>query len=78
MTTVNRRPLTCSVADYESLHQDLDRIRSSSKAVTVSAPALRALLVEHALLITLNQGKVIDPSELETEPSAGTRTTRTT
>jgi hypothetical protein len=33
---------------FEQLHRDMDKVRSTSKTVTVSKEALRRLLLDHA------------------------------
>lgn len=33
---------------FEQLHRDLDKVRSTSKTVTISKEALRCILLDHA------------------------------
>lgn len=47
------KELTCSQAQFEGIHSDLDKVRSTSTTVKVSRDALANLLIDHAKLIRL-------------------------
>lgn len=46
-----RRPLETTQAQFEGIHAALNRVRSTSKSVTVDREALAALLRDHSRLI---------------------------
>ena len=41
---------TCTQAQFESIHADVAKVRSTSQTVTVNKDALKALLVDHGEL----------------------------
>lgn len=52
-----RIKLHCSQEQFEDLHEDLDKVRSTSSSVKVSKDALRALLMDHAALLQRYEGR---------------------
>lgn len=41
---------TCTQEQFEGIHAALDKVRSTSRTVTVDKDALRALLIDHGAL----------------------------
>lgn len=50
-----RFSFTASQEQFEGLHKALDRVRSTSKSVTVDRQALANLLIDHAKLLALHK-----------------------
>jgi hypothetical protein len=48
---LKRNQLHCSQEQFEELHEDLAKVRSTSSTVKVSKDALRALLMDHSNLL---------------------------
>lgn len=53
--------------EFESLHYELDKVRSTSKTVRVSKSALHNILMDHSLLINKLKDKGIDYANSERE-----------
>lgn len=51
----------CSQEQFEGLHAELDKVRSTSATVKVSKDALRALLMDHANLQRIKEGNSDQP-----------------
>lgn len=49
--------LSLSQEEFEQLHQDVDKVRSTSKTVKVSAAAVRKILSDHSKLVAHSKGR---------------------
>jgi hypothetical protein len=53
--------LTLPLSGFETLHDSVAKVRSTSKSVSVNVEALRALLSDHSVCLTALKGRTREP-----------------